>query len=69
MSVSKLRKTVKDREAWCAARRGLKKSQTRLTPSTWQIKFPSLSGLPKFVFLQVSSNRLEYSFAHLYFTY
>ena len=26
MSVSKLRKTVKDREAWCAARHGLKKS-------------------------------------------
>ena len=28
MSLSKLRKTVKDREAWCAAVHGMAKSQT-----------------------------------------
>ena len=31
MSVSKLRETVKDREAWCAAVRGIAKSQTLLS--------------------------------------
>jgi len=31
MSLSKLRKMVKDREAWCAAVHGLAKSQTRLS--------------------------------------
>ena len=30
VSVSKLRETVKDREAWCAAIHGAAKSQTRL---------------------------------------
>ena len=30
MSLSKLRETVKDREAWCAAIHGIAKSQTRL---------------------------------------
>ena len=31
MSLSKLRETVKDREAWCAAVHGITKSQTPLT--------------------------------------
>ena len=31
MSLSKLRETVKDREAWCAAVRGVTKTQTRLS--------------------------------------
>ena len=31
MSLGKLRKTVKDREAWCAAVHGVTKSKTRLS--------------------------------------
>ena len=31
ISLSKLRKTVKDREAWCAADHGITKSRTRLS--------------------------------------
>ena len=31
VNVSKLRETVKDREAWCAAVHGITKSQTPLT--------------------------------------
>ena len=31
MTLSKLRETVKDREAWCAAVHGITKSQTPLT--------------------------------------
>ena len=34
LSLSKLRETVKDREAWCAAIHGVSKSQTRLSDST-----------------------------------
>ena len=41
---------------------GSQRVETRLMASIWQIKFTSLSGLPKFVFLHVSSNRLGYSF-------
>ena len=34
MSLSKLRETVKDREAWCATVHGVTKSQTRLSNCT-----------------------------------
>ena len=34
MSLSKLRKMVKDREAWCAAVRGVIRSETRLSDWT-----------------------------------
>ena len=40
MSLSKLRETVKDREAWCAAVHGVTKSQTR--PSKLTITRPEL---------------------------
>ena len=36
MSLSKLRETVKDREAWHAAGHGVTKNQTRLSYSTTQ---------------------------------
>ena len=42
MSLSKLRETVKDREAWCAAVRGVTKTQTRLSDWTTANK-PSTS--------------------------
>ena len=44
MSVSKLRETVKDRGAWCAAVPGLTKSRTRL--SAWAGTLSSASLLP-----------------------
>ena len=34
VSLSNLQKMVKDREAWCAAVRGVAKSQTQLSDST-----------------------------------
>ena len=38
MNLSKLQKTVKDREAWLAAVHGVAKSQTRLSDSTTTYK-------------------------------
>ena len=37
MSLSRLRETVKDREAWCVAVHGVTKSQTRLSNGTTTI--------------------------------
>ena len=40
ISVSKLRETVKDRAAWCAAVHGVAKSQTGLSDLTIATKYP-----------------------------
>ena len=54
-SLSKLRETVKDREAWCAAFHGVAKSWTRLNLAH---KVPETAGLCV-VDIKVSKRKLE----------
>ena len=42
MNLSKLRETVKDREAWRAAVHGVTKNQTQLSNFTFTFHFPAL---------------------------
>ena len=49
MSLSRLRETVKDREAWCVAVHGVTKSQTRLSNST-----TATTKIPRDLLLEVS---------------
>ena len=42
MNLSKLRETVKDREAWCPVVHGVAKSQTRLSDFTYTFHFDAL---------------------------
>ena len=46
MSLSKLRELAMDREAWCAAVRGVAKSWTRLTELNWTELLCLIHGLP-----------------------
>ena len=58
MSLSKLQKTVKDRDAWCPAVHGVEKSQTQLT--AWTTTKDNYKFKTKGLILLVESKRIDF---------
>ena len=59
MSLSKLRKTVKDRDAWCAAVHGVEKSETQLRD--WTATKDNYKFKTKGLILLVESERIDFT--------